>query len=63
MNIGMIILNQNIRTIESYAIWMLTASLFISKPKISIKIFQMILKNSLIHQTIMKMIIDYSQEV
>ena len=38
MNFGMIILNQNIKTMQNYATWILTASLFILKLKIFIKI-------------------------
>ena len=62
MNFGTIILNQNIKTMQSYAIWILTASLFILKPKIFIKILhQIMLKNRLTHQ-IMKLI-DHLPEV
>ena len=62
MNFGMIILNQNIKTMQSYAIWILTALLFILKPKIFIKILhQIMIKNRLIHQ-IMKLI-NHLQEV
>ena len=38
MNFGMIILNQNIKTMQNYVIWTLTALLFILKPKNFIKI-------------------------
>ena len=33
MNFGMIILNQNIKTMQNYAIWILAALLFILKLK------------------------------
>ena len=55
MDIGMTILNQNIKTIQNYIIWILTPLLFISKLKIFIKILQVMLKKDLIHQ-IMKII-------
>ena len=42
----MIILNQNIKTIENYVTWTLTALLFILK----LKIFQMTLKKDMMHQ-------------
>ena len=38
MNFGMIILNQNIKAMQNYAIWILTVLLFILKPNIFIKI-------------------------
>ena len=41
----MIILNQNIKTIENYVTWTLTALLFILK----LKIFQMTLKKDMMH--------------
>ena len=44
MNFSMIILNQNIKTMQNYAIWILETLLFILKPKISRKILQMMLK-------------------
>ena len=38
MNFGIIILNQNIKTMQNYATWMLTAFLFILKLKVFLKI-------------------------
>ena len=46
---GTIILNQSIKTKQNYAKWVLTALLFILKPKISMKAFLMILKTGLTH--------------
>ena len=63
MYFGMIILNQSINTMLSYAIWIQIILLFRLKPKILTKILQIMLKNVLIHQTIMKMIKDHFQEV
>ena len=39
MNFGMIVLSQNIKTMQNYVIWILTALLFILKLKIFIKMF------------------------
>ena len=47
----MISLNQNTKTKQNYATWILTASLFILKLKIFMKTLLMILKNSLTHLT------------
>ena len=44
MSFSMIILNQNIKKMLNYVIWILTALLFILKPKIFIKILQIMLK-------------------
>ena len=49
----MISLNQNTKTKQNYATWILTASLFILKLKIFMKTLLMILKNSLTHLTMM----------
>ena len=38
MNFGMIILNQDIKTMQNYVIWILAAVLFILKLKIFLKI-------------------------
>ena len=45
MYFGMITLNQNIKTEQNYATWILTALLFISKPKIFMKPLLMMCKN------------------
>ena len=50
MNFGMIILNQNIKTMQNYVICILTDSSFILKLKIFIKILQKMLKKDMIHQ-------------
>ena len=55
MNFGMIILNQNIKTMQNYVTWILTALLVKLKLKIFIKILQMMLKTDMIHK-IMKLI-------
>ena len=49
------------KKIQNYAKLILTASLFILKPKIFVKMLQMMLKNCLTHQTILKMIKDCFQ--
>ena len=61
MHIGITILNQNIKTIQNYFIWILTPLLFILKLKIFVKILQVMFKKDLIHQ-IMKIIINCLQE-
>ena len=58
MSFGKIILNQNIKTMRNYAIWIEIVLLFILKLKIFAKILQMILKNDLTHKSILKMIKD-----
>ena len=55
---GTIILYQSIETEQNYAIQILTALLFILKPKIFLKIFLMMLRNGLICLTMKKMIKD-----
>ena len=60
MNFGMIILNEIIKAMWNYVIWTLTALLFKLKPKIFMKILQMMLKTDMIHQ-IMKLI-DHCQK-
>ena len=57
----MIILNQNIKTIQNYVIWILTDLLFILKLNFFIKTLQMKLNKDLIHQ-IMKLIDHYKNE-
>ena len=52
MNFGKIILNQNIKTMQNYVIWILTALLFILKQKIIIKILHMMFKKDMTHQII-----------
>ena len=39
MNFGMSVLSQNIKTMQNYVIWILTALVFILKLKIFIKMF------------------------
>ena len=46
----MIIFNQSSKTIQNYVTWILTASLFILKLKMFMKILQMMLIKDLIHQ-------------
>ena len=60
---GMIILNQSIKTMQSYVTWIQKALLFILKLKIVIKILQMMLKNGLAHKIIVQMAKDHFQEV
>ena len=55
MNFGIIVLNQNIKTMQNYVTWILTALLVKLKLKIFIKILQMMLKTDMIH-TVMKLI-------
>ena len=50
----MIILNQSISKMQNYVTWTLTALLSILKPKMFMKILQMMLKKDFIHQ-IMKL--------
>ena len=52
MNFDIIILNQSINTVQSYATRIQIVSLFISKLKMFIKTSQMMLKKDLIHQVI-----------
>ena len=58
---GMIISNQNIKAMQNYVIWILTALLFTFKLKIFLEIMQKMLKIDMIHQ-IMKLIDHYHQE-
>ena len=44
MNFGMIILNQNIKAMQNYVIWILSALLFRLRQKTSAKIFYEMLK-------------------
>ena len=57
MNIGMIILKQNISTMRNYATWIQIAFIdrYMLRLKMLTKILQMMLKKDLIHQ-IMKLI-------
>ena len=50
MNFCMIILNQNMTTMQNYATWILALLLLILKLKIFMKILQIMLKKDLIHQ-------------
>ena len=63
MNFGIITLNQSIKIIQNYVTWIQTALLFILKLKMYIKIFLMMLKNGLTHQTVVMVIKDHFQEV
>ena len=45
MKFGMIILNQNIKTMQKYVIWILTVLLFVWKPKSFMRKLEMVLKN------------------
>ena len=60
MNFGMVILNQNIKTMQNYIIWKLTALLLILKLRMFMNKLQMMLKKDVIHQ-IMK-VIDHCQQ-
>ena len=60
MNFDIIILNQNIKTMQEYVMWILTALLFILKLNIFIWILQMMLKKDVIHR-IMKLVDHYQK--
>ena len=49
MNLGMIVLNQRIKTMQNYVTWIQKALLFILKLKMFMSILQMMLKKGLIH--------------
>ena len=49
MNLGMIVLNQSIKTMQNYVTWIQKALLFILKLKMFMSILQMMLKKGLIH--------------
>ena len=61
MNFVMLILNQNIKTMQNLVTWILTALLFILKRKIFMKMLQMMLKKKMIHQ-IMTLIDHFQQK-
>ena len=61
MNFGMIILNENIKTMQNYVIRILTALFFILKLRIFKKILQKMLKTDMIYQ-IMKLIDHYQKQ-
>ena len=61
MNFGMIILDLNIKIMQNYVIWLLTALLFILKLIIFTKILHFMLKMDLIHQ-IMKLMVHYQNK-
>ena len=63
MNFGMIILDQIIRAMQKYTTQIQTALLFILKLKLIMKTLQIMLKKDLIHQIMIKMIIDLYQLV
>ena len=60
MNFDIIILNQNIKTMQEYVMWILTALSFILKLNIFIWILQMMLKKDMIHR-IMKLVDHYQK--
>ena len=49
INLGMIVLNQRIKTMQNYVTWIQKALLFILKLKMFMSILQMMLKKGLIH--------------
>ena len=61
INFGIITLNQSSDTKQNYTTWILTALLFILKPKIFMNILLMTLRNGLTHLTMMNMIKDLFQ--
>ena len=61
MNFGMVTLNLNTKRKQDYSTWIQIALLFTLKQKIFTKILQVMLKNVLIHQTVMKRIKDFFQ--
>ena len=63
MNFGKIILDQGIRIILNYAIWIQTGLLFILKPNIFMKTLLVMLKNGLTPQTTVKMIKGSFQQI
>ena len=58
---GMITLSLNMVIKQDYVIWIQTAFLYILKQKIFTKILHEMLKDGLIHLTMMKMIKDHFQ--
>ena len=61
MNFGTVILYQSIKTEQNHIIQILIALLFTLKPNIFLKIFPMMLRDGLIHLTMIKMIKDRFQ--
>ena len=61
MNFGTVILYQSIKTEQNHVIQILIALLFTLKPNIFLKIFLMMLRDGLIHLTMIKMIKDRFQ--
>ena len=61
MNFSMIILTQSMETEQNFVTQILIALLFTLKPKIFLKIFPMMLRDGLIHLTMIKMIKDRFQ--
>ena len=61
MIFGMIILNHSMEIEQNCVTRILIALLFTLKPRIFLKIFLMMLRDGLIHLTMMKMIKDLSQ--
>ena len=62
MNSGKILLNQNIKTMQNYVIWIMTALLFRLKQEIFTKILGMMLKNGLLQLTIVTTFKKYKQK-
>ena len=58
---GMVTLNQSMKIEKNYVTLMLTVLLFILKLKIFMKILLMMLKDGLIHLTMIKMMKDHFQ--
>ena len=61
MNFGMIRLNQSAKTKQNYPTWILTALLFIFLLKIFLKTLTIMLKDGLIHLTMIRMTKDNFQ--
>ena len=62
MNSGKILLNQNIKTMQNYVIWIMTALLFRLKQEIFTKILGMTFKNGLLQLTIVTTLKKYKQK-
>ena len=60
MSFGVIMLNQNMNTMQNYVIWTQIALLFVLKLKMFMKILHVIFKKDLVHQ-IMKLIGHYQK--
>ena len=62
MNFGMIMLHQSTKTTQNSNTWILIVLLLISLLKTFLKISTMMLKDCLIHLTMMRMIEDHIQD-